>query len=53
MSKRFVLKWQPLEYKATYEKKKRPLFRLEIGIFDIFFRRLQKESFENLQINSN
>ena len=34
-------------------KKKRPLFRSEISIFDIFFRRLHKEIFENLQINSN
>ena len=29
------------------------LFRSEVGIFQIFFKRLNKESFEDLPINSN
>ena len=33
--------------------KKGLLFRSEIGIFDMFFKRLYEESFEDLQINSN
>ena len=33
--------------------KKPLLFRSEIGIFDIFFKKLYEESFEDLQINSN
>ena len=41
------------EYKAKFEKKWRPLFRSKIGIFDIFFKRLCKESFADLEINSN
>ena len=39
-------------YKRKFEK--RPLlFRSEIGIFDIFFKRLHEVSFEDLQLNSN
>ena len=34
-------------------KKKDLSFRSEIGISDIFFKRLYKESFEDLQINRN
>ena len=34
--------------------KKQPLFfRSKIGIFDVFFKRLCKESFEDLEFNSN
>ena len=37
-------------YKAKFEK--RPLsFMSEIGIFDIFFKRLYEETFEDLTIN--
>ena len=47
-----TLNLRPFEYKAKFGK--RPiLFRFKIGIFDIFFERLYKESFEDLQINSN
>ena len=47
-----ILQWRPFKHKAKFEN--RPLlFRSEIGIFDIFFKRLNKESFEDLQINSN
>ena len=47
-----VLKWRPFEYKAKFEK--RPLlFRSEVGIFDIFFKRVYEEIFEDLQIKSN
>ena len=39
MSNLVILNWQPFEYKAKFEK--RPLsFRSEIGIFDIFFKRV-------------
>ena len=52
MSNLVILNWRPLEYKANTEK--RPLlFRSEIGVFDIFFKRLYQESFDDLQINSN
>ena len=47
-----ILKWQPLESKAKFGK--RPvLFTFEISIFDIFFKRLYEESFEDLQVHSN
>ena len=48
MSNYVILKRRPFEYNAKFEK--RPLVRSEIGIFDIFFKRLCKERFENLQI---
>ena len=48
MSNYVTLKRRPFEYNAKFEK--RPLIRSEIGIFDIFFKRLCKERFENLQI---
>ena len=52
MSTFVILKWRSFEYKTKFEK--RPLlFRSEIDIFDIFFSRLYKESFEDLQISSN
>ena len=52
MLKLVIIKWQPFEYKTKVEK--RPLlFRSEISIFDIFFKRLHEESFHDLQINSN
>ena len=52
MSNLVILKWRPFEYKKKLEK--RPLlFRSEIGIFEISFKRLSEESFEDLQINSN
>ena len=52
MSNLVILTWRPFEYKPKLEK--RPLlFRSEIGIFDIYFKRLYEESFEDLQINSN
>ena len=43
-----MLKWQPFEYKGKFEKMLL-LFRSEIGIFDIIFKRLYKESSEDLQ----
>ena len=46
-----MLKRRPFEHNAKFEK--RPLVRSEIGIFDIFFKRLCKERFENLQIVNN
>ena len=52
MSSLVILKWRPFEYKAKFEKRS-VLFRSEIGTFGIFFKRLQEESFEDLQINSN
>ena len=36
------------EYKVKFEKRFR-LLRSEIGIFDIYFKRLYEESFEDLQ----
>ena len=53
MSNYVIVKWQSFEYKAKFEKKSPFLFRSEVGIFDIFFKRLYEKSFEDLQINSN
>ena len=52
MPRLVILKWQPFKYKAKF-KESPHLFRSEIDIFDIFFKRLYEESFEDLQINSN
>ena len=52
MSNLVTLKWRPFQYKAKFEKSPL-LLRSEMGIFDIFFKRMYKESFEDLQINSN
>ena len=50
MSNFVILKRRPFEYKVKFEeKKKRLLFRSEIGTFDICFKRLYEESFEDLQ----
>ena len=50
MSNFVILKRRPFEYKVKFEeKKKRLLFRSEIGTFDIYFKRLYEESFEDLQ----
>ena len=49
MSNLVILNWQVFEIKQNL-KKKSLLFRSEIGIFDIFFKRLYIESFEDLQI---
>ena len=46
------LKWRSFEYKSKIEKKVY-LFRSGIGIFEIFFKSLYEESFDDLQINSN
>ena len=52
MSNLVILKWRPFEYNPKFEN--RPLlFRSEIDIFEIFLKRLYKESLEDLQINSN
>ena len=40
-------------WNITQNLKKALLFRSRVGIFDIFFKRLYEESFEDLQINSN
>ena len=55
-----ILGCQTLRYKngdplniRQYFNNRPLLFRSEIGIFDICFKRLQKDSFEDLQINSN
>ena len=46
-----ILKWRPFECKVKCEKK--PLyFRSKIGIFDMFLKRVYKESFQDFQINS-
>ena len=42
-----ILKWRLFEYKAKFEKKPL-LLRSEIGIFEIFFKRLHEKSFEDL-----
>ena len=52
MSNLVILNWLPFEYKAKFEKKSL-LFRSEIDIFDIYFKRLYEKSFDDLQINSN
>ena len=52
MSNLVILKWWPFEYKLKFEKKPL-LFRSDVDIFDIFFKRLYEESFEDLQIRSN
>ena len=49
MSDLVILKWRPFEHNAKFEKKPL-LLRFEKGIFDIFFKRLCEESFEDLQI---
>ena len=46
------LKWRPFEYNATFENRSL-LFKSEIGIFDIFFKRLYEKSLQDLQINSH
>ena len=51
MSNLVILKPRHSEHKTKFEKKN--FFRSEIGIFDIFFKRLCKESFEDLEFNSN
>ena len=52
MSNLAILKWWNFEYKAKFEK--RPLlFRSKIGIFDIFFKRMYEENFEDSETNSN
>ena len=52
MTNLVILKLGSFEHKAKFEKKDLS-FRSEIGISDIFFKRLYKESFEDLQINRN
>ena len=45
-----ILKWQPFEYNAKFEK--RPLlFRSKEGIFNIFLKRMCEESLDDLQTN--
>ena len=51
MSNLVIRNWWSFEYKAKFAKQMPLLFRSEIGIFDIFFKRLYEESFEDLQIN--
>ena len=48
MSKLVILNRRPFVYEAEFAKKTF-LFRSDIGIFDIFFKRLCKEGLENLQ----
>ena len=48
MSNLVTLKLRAFEYKVEFAKRLL-LFRSEIGIFDIFFKRLYEESFEDLQ----
>ena len=50
MSKLAILKWKNIRQNL---KKGPLLFRSEIGIFDIFFKRLHEVNFEDLQLNSN
>ena len=52
MSNLVIPKWRLFEYKLKFEKLPL-LFRSEIDLFEIFFKRLYKESFEDLQINSH
>ena len=47
-----ILKWWPFEYKAKSGKRSLS-FRSEIGVFDILFKRLYEESFEDLQVCGN
>ena len=42
-----LLKWRPFQYKPKFEKMSL-LFRSKIGIFDISFKRLYKDSYEDL-----
>ena len=55
MSKLVILTWRHFEYKAKLKKRKnlKTLFRSKIGIFYIFFKRLYKESFQDLKSNCN
>ena len=46
-----LLKWQYFGHKAKFEKR-HLLFRSKIGAFDLFFKRLFEESFEDLEINN-
>ena len=52
MSKFVTLKWEHFEYKKK-NRIKSFLFSSKISVFDIFFKTLCKEIFENLQINGN
>ena len=47
-----IVKWWPFEYKAKSGKSSLS-FRSEIGVFDMLFKRLYGESFEDLQVCSN
>ena len=47
-----IVKWWPFEYKAKSGKSSLS-FRSEIGVFDMLFKRLYEESFEDLQVCSN
>ena len=49
MSNLAILKWGPFEYAAKLEKRLL-FFRSKIYIFDIYFKRLWEERFEDLQI---
>ena len=49
MSNLAILKWGPFEYAAKLEKRLL-FFRSKIYIFNIFFKRLWEERFEDLQI---
>ena len=52
MSNLVMLTCRHFENKAKFEKKRPIFFRSKIGIFDMFFKRLCKESFEDLEFNS-
>ena len=46
------MKWRHFVHNAKLEKIPL-LFRSEIGIFDIYFKKLCEENFEDLQISTN
>ena len=48
-----ILNWRHFEHEAKLEKKWSFFFRTKIGTLDILFKRMCKESFEDLEFNSN
>ena len=53
MSNFVLLKWRHFKHKAKFEKNGLFSLGLKYVIFDIFFKRRCKESFEDLEFNSN
>ena len=53
MSNLVILKWRLFEHKEKFEKNGLFYLGRNLGIFDILFKRLGEEKFEDLEFNSN